>query len=136
MDFSKKVLLISLLLIIGLVLFLVIIYFLAIYSQSQKTDYRQTLGEKEALLIIDYGQGKERWFKGEVKEGMTVIDALQTSGSAGNFSFTANAHLATLDGISSNQEQQWRCYLNDQEVQEGLDAKMISPKDKILCSYR
>ncbi len=109
---------------------------LIVYTGQKAAAYKKILSDKEALLIIDYGQGKERWFKGEVREGMTVRDVLQTSSLVGNFSFAANANLAMLDGLASNQEKQWKCYLNNQEIQEELDAKKISPKDKISCRYK
>jgi uncharacterized membrane protein len=110
---------------------------LIIYT-GQKTDiYRKNhLAEKEALLIIDYGQDKERWFKGETKEGMTILDALTTSSLAGNFNFTANSHLIVLNGLANNERVKWRCYLNDREVKEDLGEKTIGPKDKILCRYQ
>lgn len=129
-NFNKKLILILILLVLATGLGLIV------YTGQKAAAYKKILSDKEALLIIDYGQGKERWFKGEVREGMTVRDVLQTSSLVGNFSFAANANLAMLDGLASNQEKQWKCYLNNQEIQEELDAKKISPKDKISCRYK
>lgn len=127
-DSKKKYLLIFLLFIIALGLI--------IYTEQKTNAYKKALSEKEALLILDYGKEKERWFKGEVIEGMSILNILETSSFAGNFSFTANSHLVVLDGLANNQQAKWRCYLNDREVKEDLSQKIIKPKDKISCRYR
>ncbi len=107
-----------------------------IWTEQKTNAYKKILSEKEVLLILDYGNGKERWFKGEIKEGMTVLDVLETSSWAGKFNYTANAQLSQIDGLSNNEKQRWRCYLNEREIKESLHQKTISPKDKILCRYR
>jgi len=56
--FNKKSILVFTLLIIGLVL--------AVYLQQKANSYQKILSDKEALLVLNYGQGKQRWFKGEV----------------------------------------------------------------------
>jgi len=128
LDLKRTVVLLIFLLIIGAAALL-------FYQKQNASSYQKVLSEKEALLIINYGNGKERWFKGEVVEGMSVKDALQTASLAGNFNFRANSHLAMLDGFPSNQEKKWHCYLNDREIKEDLDKTIIQPQDKILCRY-
>jgi hypothetical protein len=129
LNFNKKTVLALAVLLTGAAILGTFVYF-------QQTGYKKVLSDNEALLIIDYGQGRERWFKGEVIEGMTISDVLQTSSRAGSFNLSANGSLAALDGLTSNQEKQWKCYLNNREIQEDLDKKIISPKDKISCRYR
>lgn len=120
LDFKKKIaLLIVVLLFLGIVLGL---GFYLQQKQQKNTAYKRLLGEQEALLIINNGREGERWFKGKVVEGMSVKDALNASAVAGGFDL--------------GPAEQWHCYLNDKEVQDDLDKKMISPKDKIWCQKR
>ncbi len=128
LNFGKKLVLIFLPLVIGLALI--------IYAQQKATAYQKVLSEKEALLIIDYGQRKERWFKGEALEGMTVLDILRTASRAGRFDLTAKAQIVELDGFWSGQRGEWRCYLNSQEIKRDLDKMAVNPKDKVSCRYR
>lgn len=90
------------------------------WSWQKQQAYKKVLADNEALLIIADEQGKERWFKGPVIDGMTIRDALITSARAGGFDADAN----------------WKCRLDSQEIiQEDLSQKTIQPKDKISCSY-
>jgi hypothetical protein len=119
-----------------LVLLAVLILAGLIYWQEKANLYKKVLAEKEALLILDFGQGKERWFIGEVIEGMTVLDALKTSSQAGNFDFQVNSQIETINGYSTNNQKQWQCYLNGEKIDGDLRQKIINPKDKILCKYK
>jgi len=126
--FNKKSILVFTLLIIGLVL--------AVYLQQKANSYQKILSDKEALLVLNYGQGKQRWFKGEVINGMTVLGALKAASEAGNFNFSADGHLSALEDISNNGKKQWHCYINNKEITQGLDKTIINPKDKISCEYK
>ncbi|TSC75337.1 MAG: hypothetical protein G01um101430_432 [Parcubacteria group bacterium Gr01-1014_30] len=106
------------------------------YVRQKDQAYKKALSENEALLVVDYGRGKERWFKGEVVQGMTVRDVLETSGSTGSFGFVANGALLELDGLSNGKEGKWRCYLNNRKLTGVLSQRIISPQDKIVCKYR
>ena len=111
---NKKYLIVS-----AVVIILLVLGGLILYSQQKSQAYKKVLADNEALLIISDDQGKERWFKGEVIEGMTVSDALKTSSLAGGFNFEAN----------------WHCLVNGREVQKSLDQEPVNPKDKISCIY-
>lgn len=120
---------------IGLAILIIVAGFYSAYLHKKATSYKKILSEKEALLILDYGKGKKRWFKGEVIEGMTVLDALKVSSLAGNFDFKANSKVESIDGLSNNNHDQWQCYLNNKLV-KNLNQELISPQDKISCRYR
>jgi hypothetical protein len=74
------------------------------------------LSDNEAILVVDNGQ-KERIFKGEVAEGMTVADVLEASGLVG-------------DG-----QLGLRCSLNGKDVGDQAAQEAVHPKDKIVCKY-
>lgn len=90
---------------------------------------------KEALLVIEYNKDKQRRFKGEVIEEMTLRDVLLAASRAGNFNFTANNRLVVIDNIFNNSEKEWNCYLNNQKVEEGFKEVNVKPKDIIVCKY-
>jgi hypothetical protein len=118
------------------VLLIAIISIASVIYFQQSSVYKKVLAQNEALLIINRGQGKERWFKGEVLDDMTVKNALEAASLAGGFHFKANARLVEVDGIVSNDKKKWRCYLNNEEIKEELDKKVISAGDKIFCVYK
>jgi len=127
------------LLIILTIFFLGFLFYLGQKIQSEKNEfakYEKVLSDKEAILVLDYGNQKQRWFKGEVTDDMTVFDALTTASLAGKFNFQANSHLTTLDNLTSNEKSKWTCYLNNKEITEPLNKITIKPKDKIICRYR
>lgn len=111
---NKKQLIVS-----AVVIILLVLVGLIVYLQQKNQAYKKVLSDNEALLIIADEQGKERWFKGEVVEGMTVRDALKTSSLAGGFDFEAD----------------WHCLVNGRTVEGDLAQKTVQPKDKISCSY-
>jgi len=121
-------------------LFLAIVLFAFLFYLEQNNQgtkkYEKVISGKEAILIIDYGNQKQRLFKGEVVDGMTVFDALTTASLAGKFTFQANSHLSQIDNMVSDSKSKWICYLNDQEIKKSLNQTIIRPKDKILCKYR
>lgn len=90
---------------------------------------------KEALLIIEYNKNKQRRFKGEVIEEMTLRDVLLAASQAGNFNFTANNRLVVIDNIFNNSEKEWNCYLNNQKVEEDFKEVNVKPKNIIVCKY-
>lgn len=129
----------SLKIILAVLIFAVLVIgvFLVVYNKNQEKNYKIILNDKEALLIINYGKkGNERWFKGIVENGMTVKNVLEAASIGGKFTFSANSHLSMLDGIYNNAQKRWKCYLNEREVQEGIDRTTISPQDKIMCVYK
>ena len=111
MMFNKKIFLITL----GLILILLGSWF--VYSQQKNQFYKKVLADNEALLIIK--NGKERWFKGEVVNGMTISDVLLTSSRAGGFDL----------------ENDWHCFINGKAIEGNLSQITVNPRDKISCEY-
>jgi cbb3-type cytochrome oxidase subunit 3 len=108
-------------------------------KEKMSVAYQQAtagLSEKEALLVLDYGDDKERWFKGEIQSGMTVANVIQASSMAGNFDYKINSHVFSLDGVASNGSKNWHCYLNSEQVDGQIAKQKVNPKDKIVCKYQ
>lgn len=99
----------------------------------------KNLSDSEAILILDFDgqqQEKQRWFKGSVVEGMTILQALQAASVAGGFDITANPRIIEINNVVSSGDGQWVCYLNSRLILENPADAKISPKDKIVCKYQ
>lgn len=120
-----------------LVLILLIVLFgLAFYFSFKKPQKSKLeVSEKEALLILKAGQS-ERWFVGEVVEGMTIADAILASALPANLQVKVNSTLEAIGDFQNNNEKRWKCYLNGKEITQKLDQVEIRPQDKILCEYK
>ena len=98
-------------------------FFLKPFSQSEKQ-------EKEAVLVIDFGERK-RAFTGEIIEGMTFLDALFASSKAGNFSFDFDKYVLKRVEQVEESEKKWNAYSNKEKVEDYLDNILIEPGDKL-----
>ncbi len=96
---------------------------------------------QEAVLVLAFeNEGRGRMFTGEVKEGMTILDALITSSEAGQIALKYNqdankgVKITGLDDYynSSTTNKSIAFYLNKSKVSEKDIYKVaIKPGDKI-----
>lgn len=124
-----------LLVITGLIFLFLFYFFNYLEKQKKLARINESLGEKEAILILNYGKGKERWFKGEVQEKMNLLTVFEALNYYENLDFKANSKIVSIEGIENNGKNQWKCYLNGKEI-ENLKETEIKPKDKIICEYK
>lgn len=128
---KREIVLISLSVI--LVLILGLIFYFSSYKLPKTPSSK--LGPNEALLILKFGSS-QRWFKGQVIDGMTASDALMASASGANLKIKMNSTLEAVDKFQNNGQKRWRCYLNNKDITNKLEQAEIHPRDKILCEYR
>lgn len=91
----------------------------------------------KAELIINFGDGKERNFGGEIIEGETLFDALNQASKAGNFSYQLDEknNLAAIDNFARNKNKSWRWYLNDKKIDKSPNEIILKSGDEILIKY-
>jgi len=91
----------------------------------------------KAELIINFGDGKERNFEGEIIEGETLFDALNQASKAGNFSYKLDEenNLAAIEDFIQNNNKSWHWYLNDKKIDKPLGKIILKSGDKILIKY-
>ncbi len=122
-----------------LILFLLLVSVAFFYYYQAKLNHQQKeeslLSNNEALLVLDYGNKKQRFFKGDVVRGMTVSDAISAASMAGNFNFKTDSGIDEIDGLKNSQKAEWQCYLNNIKIGKKIRRIKISPRDKILCRY-
>ncbi len=91
----------------------------------------------KAVLTVDFGDGKERNFEGEIIEGETLFDALIQASKAGNFSYKLDEknNLAAIEDFIRNNNKSWHWYLNDNKIDKSPNEIILKSGDKILIKY-
>ncbi len=94
--------------------------------------------KNEAALFIDLGN-VERVFTGEVVDGMTLLDALNTSVAAGQIKLTYyvdssnNTKINEINDHTLSGNTQFTFYLNSRKLDpSNLNKTQIKPGDKIM----
>jgi len=94
-----------------------------------------------AYLLIDYGNGKKRFFEGEVIEGLnlkTLLEFLAEDKKISSTKFRKSQKgfvLESLEGLKNNSKS-WKCYLNGKLVEENLEKIFIKKGDKVELIYQ
>lgn len=104
-------------------------------SDILQSSARKIIGK--AVLTVDFGDGKERNFEGEIIEGETMLEALNQASKAGNFSYKLDEknNLAAVDGFTRNKNKSWHWYLNDKKIDKPMGEIILKSGDKILIKY-
>ena len=94
--------------------------------------------EKKARLILDYGNGQQRWFEGKVVKGMTVFDALNAAALAGDFKVytSLTGEIERINGLENKNGQKWCCYFKDNQKITNITERPIKPGQEIICRYK
>jgi len=106
---------------------------------KEKTFKEELISAHQASLIIDYGNGKKRVFKGEAVEGLdlkTLIDLLtEEKKITSQFKKTQKGFvLESLEGLRNNSKS-WKCYLNGNLIEKDFEKILIQPGDQIKLVY-
>lgn len=91
--------------------------------------------EINARLLIDFGNGRKRAFRGEVVEGMTVYDALVASREVGGFSFSFRGDVIDEIGGTKNNAHVWRSYVNGKPTAALPQFEEVKPGDEIVFKF-
>ena len=97
---------------------------------------KSAVRDKYALLEVDFGNGKKRYFQGDVNGYQyTLSDVLDSAANNGKFSLTLrNGDIAELAGIYDSGGS-WKIYLNDREQNTSADALVVEAGDKYVLRY-
>lgn len=123
---------------IGLILLLVLVWV------SKFGISRINNRESAATMIINFGNGKERAFKGEPTPRMTILDALHASSSVGDIRvgyYLSNDNIVTLgainDEVNNTDNRTWHFYLNKSEVKSGdINRVFVNKGDVIEAKFK
>ena len=88
------------------------------------------------MLEVDFGNGKKRYFQGDVNGYQyTLSEVLDSAANNGKFSLTLrNGDIAELAGIYDSGGS-WKIYLNDREQNTSADALVVEAGDKYVLRY-
>lgn len=88
-----------------------------------------------AHVLIDFGNGKKRAFRGEVVRGMTAYDALVASREVGGFSLSFQGDaINEIDGVKNNSHI-WRSYVNGTPITGLPQFKEVKAGDEIVFRF-
>lgn len=92
-----------------------------------------------ASLILDFGDGQKREFRGEVLPPMTVLDALSLSTDAAKLELSykperEGVEVTTINGKKASGGKHWAFYVNG-KLGEDPAAYEIKPMDVIEWRY-
>ena len=110
-------------------------------GKRQDNNISQSLTPKiigKAVLTVDFSDGKERNFEGEIIEGETILNALSQASKAGNFSYELDEKndLAAVDNFIRSKNKSWYWYLNDKNIDKSLSEIILKSGDEILLQYK
>lgn len=88
-----------------------------------------------ARVVIDFGNGKKRAFRGEVVRGMTVYDALVASREVGGFSLSFKGDAIDEIGGIKNNSHIWRSYMNGKPITGLPQFEEVKPGDEIVFRF-
>jgi hypothetical protein len=89
----------------------------------------------KARLVIDFGNGTKRVFRGDVAEGMTVYDALLASQEVGGLSFSLNGEEVNEIGGVKNNSHEWRYYVNGKSAKTAPQFEEVKPGYEIVFRF-
>lgn len=91
----------------------------------------------EASLTINFGDGKERVFEGEIIRNEALINVLVQASKAGNFSYKLDStnNLVIVENYANNKIKSWQWYLNDKKINGSPGEVILKSGDKILIKY-
>ena len=120
-----------------------VVYFASLDMEENISGTTALLGtfNHEAKVMIDFGGGKTRAFRGSVIGGMSVYHALLAASKAGNLdvevvSSTEGSFVKKIDSVSDNSSKEWNYYLNGFfQNKNPIDKRAVSPGDAIEFRY-
>ncbi|MEK7647207.1 MAG: hypothetical protein AAB378_02420 [Patescibacteria group bacterium] len=91
----------------------------------------------EYMLIIDYGNGNTRKFKGDVEaESVKAWDLLQQASAAGVSVQIEKYFLPrSIDGVTNNGDKKWILYINDSRQDKGPFEARVQKGDIVTFKY-
>lgn len=120
---------------LGLFLLGVLVLFSLIKIQISDSDNLSS----SASLTLNFDGGSQRKFEGPIIEGMTILEALQSSAQGGGFRVTYTLDQSgnvILESIADKSDmvigKAWHFYLNNKPVRTGDIGKTIIKKHDLI----
>ena len=97
--------------------------------------------EGEAVLLVEYHDGRRRAFTGGVVSGMTVLDAIAQASRAGRFAVETQGNpdgmvwVESLDGVNSGSDGSWKVYREGADLDGRIAVEELQPGDQLELRY-
>lgn len=116
-----------------LILIAILVAFSFVYQYLLRTDtakIKAQLSRNEALVILDDGSAK-RYFAGEVKDNMTVLDVIKASDEIGKFGAEIDDGRVLVNGKGD-----WLIYQNNYLLSQSLNKYVVKQGDTIMIKEK
>lgn len=117
---------------ISIALAILIVFSLAYkyFPQGPLAKVKKQISSNEALVVFEDGVSK-RYFAGEVKDNMTVLDAIKASDEMGKFGAEINDGRMAIRGKTD-----WLFYQNNSLLSQPLDKYIVKQGDIITIKEK
>lgn len=123
---------------IGTVLLVIFIFVFIQFQQSAKTSEKISSSSKETTVVLDYGNGKTRIFKGPVAGEEKVWDLFQQAIAAGGINVNISNHFVPqiIDGFQDGANgKHWSLYVNNVRQKFAPFEIQVKPGDEIVFRF-
>ena len=97
-----------------------------------------TVSLKEAVLVLDYGNGEVRKFKGPIEENARAWDLFQQAIAVGGISAEITDHFVPqdIDGFKNGKDKkQWNLYVNNVKQKFTPFEVKVKPGDEVIFRF-
>lgn len=123
---------------IGVVLLVIFIFVFIQFQQAVKTSEKISSSSKETTVVLDYGNGKTRIFKGPVAGEEKVWDLFQQAIAAGGIDVNISDHFVPqiIDGLQDGANgKHWTLYVNNARQKFAPFEIQAKPGDEIVFRF-
>jgi len=123
-------------LICGIAIIVLLMMFVQLQQSMQKPTSSQT--SKEAMVVIDYGNGKMRRFKGPIEENARAWDLFQQALAIGGISVNVTDHFVpqVIDGLKDGAGgKHWSIYVNNTKQKFTPFEIQVKPGDEVVFKF-
>lgn len=131
---NKRAIILSL---IGLLIILGGVYLQNIFGWVSGKGTGKTVLSDDYMLVIDYGNGNTRRFKGSVEaDSVKAWDLLQQASAAGVSVQIEKYFLPrSIDGVANSGDKKWSLYINNAKQDKGPFEVRVQKGDVVTFKY-
>jgi hypothetical protein len=108
---------------------------------TEEEDIYQVVSQKEATLVVDYGEGEPKTIEIDFEEGMTAFDVLEKGTGELDLGLKTKTYdmgifIEAIGEKENGQDNKyWLYYVNEEMPQVAADKKEIKTGDKVEFKF-
>ena len=126
-------------LICAISLIVLLAMFIQLGQQSwQKTGEKTSISSGDAVVVVDYGNGKTRKFRGPIQENAKAWDLFQQAIAVGGIKVEIADHFVPkiIDGLKDGSDgKHWSLYVNNEKQKFSPFEITVNPGDTVIFRF-